>query len=128
MLNKVVEYSSEMLMVNHLVERSSQLDLAYGALADPTRRSVLVALSRGEARITDVADPLPISFAAVSRHVAVLEAAGLIQREVRGREHWLSVRTEGLRDADAWLHEQSALWAKRADALAARLERQRPKQ
>jgi DNA-binding transcriptional ArsR family regulator len=112
-------------MVNKIVERSSPLDLAYHALADPTRRAVLEALTAGEARITDVASPFPISFAAVARHVGVLESAGFIRREVRGRDHWLSLRPEGFREPESWIREQSALWTKRADALAARLERTR---
>jgi DNA-binding transcriptional ArsR family regulator len=99
------------------------LDRAYAALADPTRRALLVALRAGDARISDLARPLPMSFAGVSRHVGVLEAAGLIRREVRGREHWLSVEPEGLRLAETWIGEQTAFWSGRADALAARLAR-----
>ncbi len=99
------------------------LDRTYGALADATRRSLLVALRDGPARITDLAAPLPISFAAVARHVAVLESAGLVSREVRGREHWVSVRRDGLREAEDWIAEQTAFWSARADALAARLQR-----
>lgn len=101
----------------------SRLDEAYAALADPTRRGMLVALRDGPARITDLAAPLPISFAAAARHVGVLEAAGLVEREVRGREHWLSVRSAGLRPAGEWIAEQVSFWSARADALAARLER-----
>jgi len=97
------------------------LDRAYAALADPTRRQLLTALRDGPARITDLADPLPISFAAVARHLGVLEAAGLVSREVRGREHWLSVRPAGLREAEDWIAEQTTFWSVRADALAARL-------
>jgi DNA-binding transcriptional ArsR family regulator len=99
------------------------LDRAYAALSDPTRRALLVALRTGEARIKDLADPLPMTFAGVSRHVAVLEGAGLIQREVRGREHWLSLRPEALAAAEQWIGEQTTFWSRRADALAARLER-----
>lgn len=104
-----------------MVVEDLSLDRAYGALADPTRRSLLVALRDGPARITDLATPLPISFAAVARHVAVLESAGLVSREVRGREHWLSVRSEGLLAAQEWIAEQAEFWSDRADALAARL-------
>jgi DNA-binding MarR family transcriptional regulator len=82
-------------------------------------------LGARNARISDLADPLPITFAAVSRHVAVLEHAGLIRREVRGREHWLSIRPEGLTAAERWIKEQTSGWVRRADALSARLERQR---
>lgn len=101
------------------------LDRAYAALADPTRRALLVALRAGDARITDLAAPLPMTFAGVSRHVGVLESAGLVSREVRGREHWLSIRTEGLSAAENWISEQTAFWSGRADALASRLERGR---
>jgi DNA-binding transcriptional ArsR family regulator len=99
------------------------LDRTYAALADPTRRALLVALRGGEARITDLAAPMPMTFAGVSRHIGVLESAGLVQRVVRGREHWLSIRPEGLRAAEDWISEQSAFWSRRADALAARLAR-----
>jgi DNA-binding transcriptional ArsR family regulator len=101
------------------------LDRTYAALADPTRRALLVALRTGDARITDLAAPLPMTFAGVSRHVGVLESAGLVQREVRGREHWLSIRPEGFAAAEDWISEQTALWARRADALAARLARKK---
>ena len=111
-------------MVNKVVE-DRLLDRAYAALADPTRRAVLVALRDGDARITDLAAPLPMSFAAVSRHVGVLEAAGLVRREVRGREHWLSVEPDGLGAAQAWIDEQTAFWSGRAEALEARLRRRR---
>jgi DNA-binding transcriptional ArsR family regulator len=108
-------------MVNRVVE-DDLLNRTYSALADPTRRALLVALQTGDARITDLAGPLPMSFAAVARHVAVLERAGLIRRRIRGREHWLSVEPDGLRAANRWISEQSAFWSERADALAAHLE------
>jgi DNA-binding transcriptional ArsR family regulator len=98
------------------------LDRTYAALADPTRRALLVALRAGEARITDLAAPLPMTFAGVSRHVGVLETAGLVKRQVRGREHWLSLQPEALTLAERWIGEQTSFWACRAQALAARLE------
>jgi DNA-binding transcriptional ArsR family regulator len=100
-----------------------QLDRVYGALADGTRRGLLAQLRAGEARITDLASPLPISFAAVARHVSVLERAGLVVREVRGREHWLSVRKGALDDAEGWIAEQTPFWEGRADALERQLRR-----
>jgi DNA-binding transcriptional ArsR family regulator len=111
-------------MVNSLVEDEA-LDRAYAALSDTTRRGILMALRTGNARISDLARPLPISFAAVSRHVAVLEAAGLVARDVQGREHWLSLRPEGLSAAERWIHEQREFWSRRADALDDRLSRRR---
>jgi DNA-binding transcriptional ArsR family regulator len=110
-----------------MVEDQS-LDRAYAALSDSTRRRLLIALRDGPARITDLAAPLPISFAAVARHVSVLESAGLIHREIRGREHWLTVRSAGLQPAEEWIAEQTSFWSVRADALAARLERRKGQQ
>jgi DNA-binding transcriptional ArsR family regulator len=107
-----------------MVEDQS-LDRAYAALSDSTRRRLLIALRDGPARISDLAAPLPISFAAVARHVSVLESAGLIHREIRGREHWLTVRSAGLRPAEEWIAEQTSFWSVRADALTARLERRK---
>ncbi len=106
-------------MVNKVLEDS--LDSTYAALADPTRRALLVALRGRDARITDLATPLPMTFAGVSRHIGVLESAGLVRRTIRGREHWLSIRPEGLSAAESWIREQTAFWSHRADALAARL-------
>jgi DNA-binding transcriptional ArsR family regulator len=108
------------MIVNEMVEDPA-LDRAYAALADPTRRAILAALRDGDARITDLARPLPMTFAGVSRHVAVLEEAGLVQRTIRGREHWVSFSPDGMRAAERWIDEQTAFWAGRADALAARL-------
>ena len=110
-------------MVNKMVEDSHRLDRTYGALADPTRRALLIALAKGDARVGDLARPLSMTLAGVSRHIGVLESAGLVRRDVRGREHWLSLRPEGFTDARRWMDAQSAFWSRRADALAARLER-----
>jgi DNA-binding transcriptional ArsR family regulator len=103
----------------------SVLDRSYAALADPTRRWLLQTLRDGDARITDLAAPLPMTFAGVSRHVGVLESAGLVRREVRGREHWLSLQPDGLSPARQWMDEQTEFWTTRADALAERLSRKK---
>ncbi|MGE2832997.1 ArsR/SmtB family transcription factor [Mycobacterium sp. SMC-4] len=103
----------------------SVLDRAYAALADPTRRRLLEALRHGDARITDLAEPLPMSFAGVSRHVGVLETAGLVRREIRGREHWLSLQPDGLAGAQQWIDQQTEFWSVRADALSERLKKRR---
>jgi DNA-binding transcriptional ArsR family regulator len=107
------------------VVEDQALDRAYAALSDPTRRRLLEMLRRGDARITDLAEPLPMTFAGVSRHVGVLESAGLVRREVRGREHWLSLDPDGLTMAQRWINEQTDFWSVRADALSARLRRKR---
>jgi DNA-binding transcriptional ArsR family regulator len=102
--------------VNRVVEHSA-LDAKYAALADPVRRAILVALRAGEARITDLAAPFPMTFAGVSRHIGVLEKAVLVTRERRGREHWLHLTPGALDDAQEWMREQAAFWAPRLDAL-----------
>ena len=99
------------------------LDRAYAALADPTRRRLLEVLREGDARITDLAAPLPMTFAGVSRHIGVLESVGLVRRRVQGREHWLSLRPDGLEMAQQWINEQTEFWSRRADALSERLRR-----
>ena len=109
-------------IVNKMVE-DQILDRAYSALADPTRRLLLETLRRGDARISDLAAPLPMTFAGVSRHIGVLEAAGLVRREVRGREHWLSLQPDGLTVAQQWITEQTEFWSTRTDALSARLRK-----
>src|SRR6476620_2969894 len=104
-------------IVNRMVE-DPVLDRAYAALSDPTRRWLLGTLREGDARITDLAAPLPMTFAGVSRHVGVLESAGPVRREVRGREHWLAVQPDCLTSARQWIAEQADFWSSRADALS----------
>jgi DNA-binding transcriptional ArsR family regulator len=123
--NEFIEYWRPAI-VNNMLEDPA-LDRTYAALADPTRRALIVALRAGGARITDLAAPFPMTFAGVSRHVGVLEAAGLVQRERRGREHWVALRPDALETAERWIREQTEFWSSRADALAARLERSRRK-
>ncbi|HZM25916.1 MAG TPA: metalloregulator ArsR/SmtB family transcription factor [Gemmatimonadales bacterium] len=101
-----------------------QLDQVYGAIADPTRRAILGLLSRGEVNIGSLADQFPISLNGVSKHVKVLERAGLVERSVRGREHWLRLQAEPLREAARWLDHYRAFWDSRLDALEMLLVRQ----
>jgi DNA-binding transcriptional ArsR family regulator len=104
---------------------SDVLDRTYWALSDPTRRALLEALQLGPARISDLAAPFAMTFAGVSRQIGVLERAGLLSREIRGREHWISVRPEGLADAQQWIATQTDFWSRRAEALERRLARPR---
>ncbi|WP_055590346.1 ArsR/SmtB family transcription factor [Streptacidiphilus griseoplanus] len=106
-----------------MVERSpSTLDLTYAALADPTRREILRQLRLTEARVTDIARPLPMSLNAVSKHISVLERAGLVRREIRGRDHFLTAQPAALAEAERWITDYTAFWEHRVDALAAHLE------
>jgi DNA-binding transcriptional ArsR family regulator len=97
--------------------REPQLNRVYGAIADPTRRAILVMLSDGSVNVGDLADRFPISLNGVSKHLKVLERAGLVTREVRGREHWLQLKPEPLREAAAWLTHYRAFWDTRLEAL-----------
>jgi len=92
------------------------------ALADPTRRSILERLSRGEARVTEIARPYSMSLNAVSKHIRVLERARLIRRRRAGREHFLSFNPDPLTSAAAWIEAQRSLWMSRLDALDALLQ------
>ena len=92
------------------------LDDTLLALADPTRRAILDHLSRGEARVTDLAQPFSISLNSVSKHIRLLERADLIRRDVRGREHVLSFNAGPLDAAAEWIERHRALWRARLRA------------
>ena len=93
------------------------LDETLQALADPTRRALLARLAEGEARVTDLARPFPMSLNAVSKHIRVLERGGLVRRRREGREHILSVQPHGLDEAARWIEAQRNLWAWRLGRL-----------
>jgi DNA-binding transcriptional ArsR family regulator len=97
---------------------SPTLDLVYGAIADPTRRAILHALARRDRTVGSLASDFPISFNGVSKHVKVLERAGLVRRRVDGREHWLTLEPTKLQTASRWLDEYRVFWERRLDALA----------
>src|SRR5437899_3461667 len=94
-----------------------RLDQVYGAIADPTRRAILAVLARGDANVGGLAGRFPISFNGVSKHVKVLERAGLVERTIRGREHWLHLNAGPLSEAAQWLEHYRAFWNRRLDAL-----------
>ena len=86
-----------------MTQNMPQLDAIFSALADPTRRAILGMLLEDDLAVTDVAAPFPISLAAISKHLAVLAAAGLIQQERRGRIIWCKLMPDGLRSASVWM-------------------------
>jgi DNA-binding transcriptional ArsR family regulator len=100
---------------------AQSLDLAFAALADPTRRAIIARLARGEARVTDLAAPFAMSLNSVSKHLKVLERAGLVRRERAGREHRLRLHAAPLRDVARWASRYEKFWGERLDALAAQL-------
>ena len=103
-------------MIERNAATADPLGRIFGALSDPTRRGILARLREGEATIGALAEPLPMSLAAVSKHVQVLERAGLLQREVRGREHLISLDAAPLREAADWALEYQNFWEERLDA------------
>lgn len=101
-----------------MVERSSEaLDRIFAAVADATRRAILVSLAKKPATITEIAAPFQVSLNAISKHVKVLERAGLVRREVVGREHRCRFDPEPLHKASAWLNHYRRFWDVRLDAL-----------
>jgi DNA-binding transcriptional ArsR family regulator len=101
---------------------ASKLDNILGALADPTRRAILLRLSRGDARVTDLAAPFAISLNSVSKHIRILERARLVERRRSGREHVLSRNPRALSDAAAWIETLQAKWRSRIDRLEKALD------
>jgi DNA-binding transcriptional ArsR family regulator len=97
------------------------LDDTLIALADGTRRSILQRLSSGESRVTEVAAPFDISLNSVSKHIRILERAGLVRRRVSGRDHFLSLDPAPLDQAAEWMRRTREFWSARLDVLEARL-------
>lgn len=103
-----------------MVERTTgRLGQTFAALAHPTRRSLLDRLVAGEATVTELAAKYPISLAAVSKHLQVLERAGLVDRRVHGRVHHLSLRARPMLQAARWLTRYRRFWKVSLDALEA---------
>ncbi|HLN03238.1 MAG TPA: metalloregulator ArsR/SmtB family transcription factor [Bryobacteraceae bacterium] len=96
---------------------SVALDRIFAAVADPTRRAILAGLARKPATITEIAAPFPVSLNAISKHILVLERAGLIERQIEGREHRCRLNPAPLRHASAWLEHYRKFWDVRLDAL-----------
>ena len=93
------------------------LDNAFAALSDPTRRDIVARLARGSLRVTDLAEPFAMSLNAVSKHVKVLERAGLVHRKRTGREHVLTLHAAPLREIVAWASTYERFWNNKLDAL-----------
>jgi|SRR5262245_43624843 DNA-binding transcriptional ArsR family regulator len=104
------------------VNDAPDLDRTMTALADPTRRAILRRLTRGEARVTELAAPFAMSLNAVSKHILMLERAGLVRRRRVWREHLLTLDTRPLDEVAAWIESTRVYWNSRLDALGALLE------
>ncbi len=93
------------------------LSSVLGAVSHPSRRAILDRLARGPARVTEIAEPFDMSLNAVSKHLKVLESAGLIQREVVGREHLIELRAAPLHEVSKWVHEYERFWTEHLDRV-----------
>jgi DNA-binding transcriptional ArsR family regulator len=105
--------------------QADALDLVFRALSDPTRRGMLGSLGSGERSVSELAEPLNMTITAVSKHVAVLERAGLVHRSKRGRTHFVRLDPRPLGHAHEWLGKQKALWSAQFDNLDAYLARKK---
>jgi DNA-binding transcriptional ArsR family regulator len=106
-------------MVQH---QSSTLDATFGALSDPTRRAILARLGDRDHAVSELAGPFAMSLTAVAKHLRILEGAGLVRREKRGRVVTCRLNAARLRDAAAWLAHYERFWSVSLDRLAAYAE------
>jgi DNA-binding transcriptional ArsR family regulator len=112
-----------------MVEYSSKLlDRTFGALADPTRRRILAQLAEGEECVTDLARPHAMSLAAVSKHLIVLEKAGLVKRRRDGRVHALRLEPKPMQEAQAWINRYRQFWEGNLDQFEKYLDKLQTKE
>ena len=107
-------------LLNHYVKRmtnADRLSTTFAALADPTRRAILARLSRGEATVTELAEPFDMSMPAISKHLKVLERAGLIERGREAQWRPCRLRAGPLREADDWIEQYRRFWEESFDKL-----------
>jgi DNA-binding transcriptional ArsR family regulator len=98
-----------------MLNEPARLDLAFQALADPTRRGMLTRLSRAPASVSELAGPLRMSLPAVMQHLRLLEASGLVHSEKKGRVRTCRIEPAALAGAEAWIAEQRAAWEAQLD-------------
>ena len=105
------------------------MDRTFGALADPTRRRILAQLAkRGEECVTDLARPHAMSLAAVSKHLIVLEKAGLVKRQRHGRVHALTLEAKPMKEAQAWIDRYRTFWEGNLDQFETYLDKLQTKE
>lgn len=109
------------VLVNHMVE--NRLDVTFRALADPTRRGMLASLALGDKSIGELGEPFHMTFAGASKHVKVLESAGLVARRKAGRKQICTLNAEPLKQAEDWLRQWEKFWTVRLDRLQALIEK-----
>ncbi len=104
------------------------LDVTFMALADPTRRAILMRLTDNEHTVSELAHPFDISLPAVSKHLRILENAGLILREKQGRVHRFQLDAGPMKDAASWIEKYRIFWEKQFDSLEQYLEKTKKKE
>ena len=105
-----------------MLNQQTPLDLAFQALADPTRRAMVERLSRGPASVSELAQPLDMSLPAVMQHLAVLESSGLVRSQKVGRVRTCRIEPAALSQAEQWIHQRRTEWERRLDRLGDYLE------
>lgn len=100
-----------------MFRQDAVLDLAFQALADPSRRAMVDRLAQGPATVSELAKPLAMSLPAVMQHLAVLETSGLVKSQKVGRVRTCSIEPKALTQAEQWISERRALWERRLDRL-----------
>jgi DNA-binding transcriptional ArsR family regulator len=105
-----------------MVNYSPHLDATFSALSDPTRRAILARLALGEATVSELAEPFPVSLPAISKHLRVLESAGLLRRNVDGRVHRCTLVSEPMKEAAGWVEQYRVFWESQLNALEKYLE------
>jgi DNA-binding transcriptional ArsR family regulator len=105
------------VILKHMLNQLSALDLMFQALADPSRRVMVERLTRGPASVSELAKPLAMSLPAVVQHLQVLEASGLVRSEKAGRVRTCHIEPKALRTAEHWIAERRTTWERRLDRL-----------
>src|SRR6266403_782356 len=108
-----------------MLNQEPALDLMFKALADPTRRAIIDRLARGEASVSELAEPFDMSLPAVHQHLQIIEQAGLMSWSKEGRVRRCRLEARALDRAAGWLSQRRAMWTRRLDALARHLEKGR---
>lgn len=121
-VNQLVEFGDWTVTAAAMTLAEDRLDIIFHALANRTRRALVARLAQGAAKVTDLAAPFEMSLAAISKHLLVLESAGIVDRTVTGRVHICALNTGTLASADQWLNAYGEFWDEKLDNFAQFLE------
>ena len=126
-LKNMLDYFDMVRILKHMLNRQPSLDRIFHALADPTRRAVVARLSRGPQSVSELAEPMDMTLAAVVQHLQVLEESGLVRSEKSGRVRTCRIEPITLTAAAAWIADRKATWQRRLDRLGELLEGETPR-